>query len=148
MRLWSIHPKYLDSKGLTACWREALLAKKVLEGKTKGYKNHSQLIRFKNDKYPIHAINTYLYYVCKEALQRQYKYDWHKYDLGYVWADQSYQMMVNYDQVQYEFLHLLRKLMTRDRERYNKIRHLKWIEPHPLFKVVAGEIESWEKIKQ
>jgi hypothetical protein len=25
MRLWSIHPRYLDSKGLGALWREALL---------------------------------------------------------------------------------------------------------------------------
>ncbi|MEM3714836.1 MAG: pyrimidine dimer DNA glycosylase/endonuclease V [Nitrososphaeria archaeon] len=40
MRLWSIHPKYLDQKGLVACWREGLLAKKVLLGKVKGYKNH------------------------------------------------------------------------------------------------------------
>ena len=47
MRLWSVHPKYLDSKGLVALWREALLAKQVLEGGTKGYRNHPQLDRFK-----------------------------------------------------------------------------------------------------
>ena len=40
MKLWSIHPKYLDAKGLVALWREALLAQKVLDGKTEGYKNH------------------------------------------------------------------------------------------------------------
>ncbi|WP_223209021.1 pyrimidine dimer DNA glycosylase/endonuclease V [Pyrococcus furiosus] len=38
--LWSLHPKYLDSKGLVALWREGLLAKKVLEGKTRSYRNH------------------------------------------------------------------------------------------------------------
>ena len=38
MRLWSIHPKYLGTKGLVALWREALLAQKVLQGNTKGYK--------------------------------------------------------------------------------------------------------------
>jgi hypothetical protein len=41
MRKWSIHPQYLDTKGLEALWREALLAKNVLEVKTKGYRNHS-----------------------------------------------------------------------------------------------------------
>ena len=60
MRLWSIHFKYLDSKGLVALWREAFLAKKVLEGKTKGYKNHPQLERFRNSSNPISSINSYL----------------------------------------------------------------------------------------
>ncbi|WP_338140756.1 pyrimidine dimer DNA glycosylase/endonuclease V [Candidatus Nitrotoga sp. 1052] len=26
MRLWTLHPCYLDSRGLVALWREALLA--------------------------------------------------------------------------------------------------------------------------
>ena len=43
MRLWSIHPRYLDSMGLVALWREALLAQAVLRGETKGYKFHPQL---------------------------------------------------------------------------------------------------------
>jgi len=30
MRLWSLHPRYLDAKGLVALWREGLLAQKVL----------------------------------------------------------------------------------------------------------------------
>jgi len=47
MRIWSLHPKYLDAKGLVALWRETLLAKNVLEGKTTGYRNHPQLERFK-----------------------------------------------------------------------------------------------------
>lgn len=63
MRLWSIHPKYLDTKGLLAVWREGLLAKKVLEGKTKGYKNHPQLNRFKKLADPLAAINAYLYQI-------------------------------------------------------------------------------------
>ncbi|MFP3226243.1 MAG: pyrimidine dimer DNA glycosylase/endonuclease V [Sulfolobaceae archaeon] len=32
MRLWSIHPKYLDTQGLLGLWREGLLAQKVLLG--------------------------------------------------------------------------------------------------------------------
>ncbi|MBU0535398.1 MAG: pyrimidine dimer DNA glycosylase/endonuclease V, partial [Nanoarchaeota archaeon] len=75
MRLWSIHPKYLDSKGLVALWREALLARKVLQGKTKGYKSHPQLIRFREFPEPIKAINTYLYQVWKESCKRGYCFD-------------------------------------------------------------------------
>ncbi len=56
MRLWSIHPMYLDSKGLVALWREALLAQNVLLEKTKGYKNHPQLIRFRASKNALGAI--------------------------------------------------------------------------------------------
>jgi len=70
MRIWSLHPKYLDTKGLVALWRETLLAQHVLEGKTKGYKNHPQLDRFKRSKKPIEVINQYLAGVYAEALTR------------------------------------------------------------------------------
>lgn len=56
MRLWIIHPKYLDSVGLVAVWRETLSAQKALKGKTKGIANHPQLKRFKNHPYPERAI--------------------------------------------------------------------------------------------
>ncbi|MFN3505685.1 MAG: pyrimidine dimer DNA glycosylase/endonuclease V, partial [Caldimicrobium sp.] len=60
MRLWSIHPMYLDARGLVALWREALLARKVLIGETSGYRNHPQLVRFKRSASPLDAINRYL----------------------------------------------------------------------------------------
>ena len=60
MRLWSIHPKYLDRQGLIALWREALLAQAVLSGKTRGYRNHPQLERFRNHPAPLSAISLYL----------------------------------------------------------------------------------------
>ena len=63
MRLWIIHPKYLDCKGLVALWREGLLARKVLEGKTRGYRHHPQLKIFKSVEDPIVFIDTYLSYV-------------------------------------------------------------------------------------
>jgi len=66
MRIWSIHPKYLDTKGLVALWRENLLAKNVLEHNTRGYKNHPQLIRSKNSGTPLQAINHYLAAVYQE----------------------------------------------------------------------------------
>ena len=37
MRLWTIHPRYLDSRGLVALWRESLLARAVLRSQTRGY---------------------------------------------------------------------------------------------------------------
>ena len=75
MRIWSIHPKYLDSGGLVALWREGLLAQHVLDGKTKGYKNHPQLYRFKETDNPSHTINQYLTIVYLEAKDRGYNFN-------------------------------------------------------------------------
>ncbi|MEM5879252.1 MAG: pyrimidine dimer DNA glycosylase/endonuclease V [Candidatus Aenigmatarchaeota archaeon] len=67
--------KYLDRLGLIAVWGEGLLAKKVLENKTKGYRNHPQLIRFKKYKDPLFAINAYLLEVYKEGIKRGCKFE-------------------------------------------------------------------------
>ena len=75
MRLWSLHPSYLDAKGLTALWREGLLAKAVLAGQTRGYKNHPQLERFKSQPDPQVTINAYLLDVWREAERRGYHFD-------------------------------------------------------------------------
>src|SRR5512147_2354284 len=83
MRIWSIHPKYLDTKGLVALWRETLLAKHVLEGKTKGYRNHPQLQRFKTAKDPLNNINHYLSVVYEEAIVRGYNFDKTKFDSNF-----------------------------------------------------------------
>ena len=48
MRLWTLHPKYLDARDLVALLREALLAQAVLGRQTGGYTRHPQLIRFRN----------------------------------------------------------------------------------------------------
>lgn len=69
MRLWSIAPSYLDRQGLLALWREGLLAKKVLEQKTKGYRQHPQLLRFDKDN-----INYYLETIYQEAINRDYHF--------------------------------------------------------------------------
>jgi hypothetical protein len=109
MRIWSIHPKYLDTKGLVALWRETLLAKHVLEGKTKGYRNHPQLNRFKQADKPIDSINQYLATVYNEALARNYKFDKEKID----WNFESSVMRVTTGQIKYEIAHLLNKLKIR-----------------------------------
>ncbi len=142
MRLWSIHPKYLDVKGIVALWRETLLAKNVLEGNTKGYKNHPQLKRFKKYENPISAINQYLYEIYIEAKSKGYNFDKNKCkNLNLKKA-----IYVTDKQVEYEFEHLKRKLKTRNPEKFNEIKNIKNIEIHSLFKIKKGEIATWEKI--
>ncbi len=142
MRLWSLHPKYLDSKGLVALWREALLAKHVLAGKTKGYKHHPQLTRFKAASEPLACINQYLLAVYREAESRGYHFDKTKID------DKDYdgRLTVTDKQMAYEFQHLLNKLETRDPPRFAEIKATQDIQPHPLFSVIPGAIEDWEVV--
>ncbi len=141
MRLWSIHPKYLDGKGLVALWREGLLAKKVLEGGTKGYRNHPQLERFRAHEKPVGAINRYLRCVLDEAKTRGYRFDESKIDQ----PGKVARIDVTRGQVAHELKHLLSKLLTRDPERYAELKDLYEIEPHPLFHVVEGNVADWER---
>lgn len=143
MRIWSIHPKYLDKLGLIACWRETLLAKHVLLGLTNGYKNHPQLFRFKNTNSPINYINAYLKEIYNEATNRGYNFDINK--IGEIKNDLK-KIEITSGQIKYEFEHLLKKLKIRDVEKYNRIKNTKRIESVSLFKIIAGEIEPWEKI--
>lgn len=140
MRIWSLHPKYLDAKGIVALWRETLLAKHVLEGKTKGYKNHPQLDRFKEMADPLNAINIYLKDVWFEANERGYKFDKSKID----WNTSQIEMKVTDGQLKYEYQHLLKKLKIRDESKYKELKNRAQTEPHPVFSVVTGEIEDWE----
>ena len=140
MRLWSIHPKYLDTKGLVALWREGLLAQNVLLGKSKGYKNHPQLMRFKITDNPSAAIACYLKTVTEEADRRNYHFDKTKI-IDLVFKDK---IPVTNGQIQYEFKHLLHKLKNRDPNLYEKFKNTTEIELHPLFYSVAGDVEDWE----
>lgn len=142
MRIWSLHPKYLDTKGLVALWRETLLAKHVLEGKTKGYKNHPQLLRFKNSKRPLDSINQYLKEVYIEASTRKYNFDKDKIN----WDFQKSKIKVTKGQLDYEWTHLLKKLQTRDPLKYQELKKNSSLESHPIFKIIDGEIEVWEII--
>lgn len=142
MRIWSLHPQYLDSKGLVALWRETLLAKHVLEGKTKGYKNHPQLIRFKKSNDPLNSINAYLSEIYHEAERRGYQFNKEKID----WDFTTIKLKVTEGQMAYETKHLLNKLKERDRPLYEKVRQLDTLDTHPIFKQIAGPIEAWEII--
>ena len=145
MRLWTINFKYLDAKGLVALWREALLAKNVLEGLTKGYKNHPQLIRFYTHQNSIDAINAYLLEVYKEACARGYKFDVAK--VGKFDAENLSKIAVTRGQIEYEFSFLQEKLKLRDLKKYKENLNVKNIEISTIFTEIDGDIEPWEKVK-
>ena len=140
MRLWSLHPSYLDAKGLVALWREALLAKAVLSGQTKGYKHHPQLNRFKETDEPLDRINQYLSEVYFEAQSRGYHFNKDKVD----WNFKPAAMLVTRGQLLYEEKHLLGKLNVRDPEKYREVSGKDNMIPHPLFTVIDGGIAAWE----
>jgi len=141
MRIWSLHPQYLDTKGLLALWRETLLARHVLEGKTVGYKNHPQLNRFKKAEGPLDCINQYLHFVYIEAVKRGYSFDKNKVGTNF----KKYKITVTIGQLEFEKQHLLKKLMIRDILKFNELKQIQSPEVNPLFIVINGDIEEWEK---
>ena len=143
MRLWTLHPKYLDAQGLVALWREALLAQKVLRGETRGYKHHPQLLRFAQTKNPPASLAAYLQGVHDEAMRRGYNFDAAK-----IGARRSRgKLTETRGQLLYEWRHLKRKLQQRDPARRREVAALKIPMPHPLFKIIPGEVRAWEKVK-
>jgi len=201
MRLWSISPCYLDSKGLIALWRESLLCQAVLlkgeytvcprcdgmkwgliahlndnvgyndcpkcngKGKIKTpYYMHPQLERFK-DSFNQNAINIYLYHIWYEANKRGYKFNHSKIPqidvIEQIKDLEHNKLTVTKGQLVFEISHLLKKLKTRDRKKYLEVsKEIEWreganhlyynenkIKANPIFKIIEGGVESWEKIK-
>lgn len=146
MRLWSLHPKYLDTKGLTALWRESLLAQKVLAGNTVGYRNHPQLLRFSAQAYPGAALSNYLLEIWREADRRGYRFDKEKI-LKITETEQVPRLCVNRDQLYYERDWLCQKLQTRDPKRHTSLIGAQEIDCHPLFEIIEGPVEAWENIQ-
>jgi hypothetical protein len=142
MRLWSIHPRYLDPKGLVALWRETLLAKAVLHGETRGYTQHPQLQRFKSHPQPRLAIHSYLAAIHAEATRRGYSFDRTK--VGPVQTVAP--IPVTSGQIAYEWQHLQDKLEARSPEVFAKWGNVPTPECHPLFQVQPGPVESWERM--
>jgi len=142
MRLWSIHPTYLDTKGLVAVWREGLLALHVLSGKTKGYTKHPQLQRFQQHATPVEAITDYLHGIVDEAEKRNFQFDRQKLQ---PFTGVS-KIPVTRGQVEYETNHLKEKLRLRDPQRFLALESQELFLVHPLFELVEGPIASWEKL--
>ncbi|RJR52649.1 MAG: DNA lyase [Desulfobacteraceae bacterium] len=141
MRIWSLHPKYLDCRGLVALWREALLAQAVLMGETKGYTHHPQLARFRKGALPVGLIAEYLRSVHLEAESR-----------GYCFAAKKIsslqppgRLAVSRGQLDFEWRHLTKKLEKRNPAWLSRFQGIVHPEPHPLFRPVRGGIAEWEK---
>ncbi len=139
MRLWSLHPQYLDARGLVALWREGLLAQRVLAGRTRGYRHHPQLIRFRAHADPAAAIATYLDHVRREAARRGYEFR-----APIARARSRRRLTVTNGQLRFELDHLRGKLWRRDRVRYLALAKLRRPLPHPLFRVRIGPVAPWE----
>jgi hypothetical protein len=174
MRLWTLHPRYLDRPGLTGGWREALLAQAVLAGRTRGYRSHPQLVRFRRHADTPAAVGAYLAALADEADRRGYRFDRSRIDCppaavgtgvenGTPGAEGAPSVTppaiqpvmpsttpvrpipVTEGQVAYEWQHLLAKLAERSPEQHAALRGVTDPEVHPLFQVVPGPIEDWER---
>ena len=141
MRLWTLHPQYLDPQGLVALWRESLLARAVLRGETRGYRHHPQLQRFQQLSAPRTAINCYLAGVLSEAQARGYSFDASK--VGPIRTRPRIRGTTG--QLQYEWRHLLQKLRVRSPAQYRRLRGLAQPLPHPMFRIEAGPVAPWER---
>ena len=144
MRLWSFHPVFLDPTGLVALWRESLLAKKVLEGKTRGYTQHPQLIRFREADNPVEMISRYLQTVYDESVRRGYSFKQEK--IGQIRTKIFTPLNVPYGQINYEYWLLQDKLQKRSPEYAERLLSFEGIVVNPVFSVVPGAIAPWEKV--
>ena len=173
MRIWSLRPDYLDRQGLVACWRETLLAQAVIAGRTRGYTNHSQLVRFRTAPDPLAAVGAYLVGLLDEATRRGYRFDAARIDRRArvvrrasepaahrapggtdvpAAADDGPEIAVvpalpvTEGQIAYEWAHLMGKLATRSPERHAALREIADVAVHPLFVAVPGPVEPWERV--
>ena len=142
VRLWSLHPKYLDSRGLVALWREALLAQAVLRGQTKGYRHHPQLERFRDQHSPVGAIADYLRSVHAEAGVRGYEFAGEKISPSRT----SGVLVVTRGQLMHEWDHLMAKLVVRDPQLRERLSSVRRPQSHPSFRIVPGGVASWERV--
>ncbi len=180
MRIWSLHPSLLDRRALVACWRETLLAQKVLRGLTRGYTNHPQLIRFRAHPQPLDAVAAYLSGLADDADARGYSFNraligagedstnensagkngTSNNGTGKNCADKAEdpyasvaRIPVPLGQLEYELAFLQHKVAGRDPEWEHQLsgrlaaRGELAACAHPLFEVVPGAIEPWEKTK-
>ncbi|MBF1681106.1 MAG: pyrimidine dimer DNA glycosylase [Rothia sp.] len=175
MRIWSLHPCLLDRRALVACWRETLLAQKVLRGLTRGYTNHPQLIRFRAHPLPLEAVAAYLSGLADEADARGYSFNraligagensTGKNSSGKNGTDKNCtgkaenpyasvaRIPVPLGQLEYELAFLQHKVAGRDPEWEHRLNERLAARgelaacAHPLFEVVPGAIEPWEKTK-
>jgi hypothetical protein len=142
MRLWTLHPRYLDARGLVAAWREGLLAQAVLRGKTTGYMRHPQLLRFRESASPVASIGAYLVALHEEATRRGYRFDRRR----IVRPGENVRLQATVGQLEYEWQHLRAKLALRDRAWLAGLGHVERPDAHPVFRLRSGGVAGWEVV--
>ncbi len=143
MRLWTLHPRYLDAQGLVAAWREGLLAQKVLMGETRGYTRHPQLTRFQSHPRRLEVIAAYLKGLANEAERREYTFD----RTRILPPEFSGKLRETRGQLLFEWGHLKTKLRARAPVLYQQLRAITCPDPHPLFRIIPGAVREWEKVR-
>lgn len=118
------------------------MAQSVLRGRTNGYTRHPQLVRFLRTQTPVKSIAVYLRVIQREGKQRGYQFDSSKIARG----GQVELIVATKGQLQFEWDHLLMKLRQRNPKWYKELNLVRSVEPHPLFKIIPGGVEEWEKI--
>jgi hypothetical protein len=141
MRIWSLHPRHLDARGLVTVWREGLLARAVLLGRTRGYRYHPQLERWKALADPAAGIDAYLSRILDEARVRGYAFDASK--ITYVPPSRA-RISVTRGQLAFEWRHLLGKLAVRSPQHWRAQRKEK-PTAHASFRTIPGLVARWEK---
>jgi hypothetical protein len=143
MKLWSLHPSYLDIQGLHTVWQEGLLGMMIMENQDAGFQNDPQLIRFWLSGDPMGILGFYLSEIYNEAKNRGFNFDDYKLQK----INNSLTISVNSGQIDYEALELMNILQKRDKEKFrelNQIFQQKSVKTHPLFYIIEGPVEKWE----
>ena len=141
MRLWSLHPRWLDAQGLVAVWREGLLARAVLGGRTRGYRHHPQLERFRAHPTPRLAINAYLAAIHAEATARGYAFDRSRFGT----LREVEPIALTRGQLACEWAHLGDKLARRSPADFERLEQARAPTCHPLFRLGPGPVAAWER---
>ena len=142
MRLWSLHPRYLDPKGLVALWREALARPGRAPGAIPG---------------DIATIPS-----CSDSARSPLRVAASPSTFGPCTRNRSSEATastgarlctggtvarvdVTRGQLDFEWRHLLAKLEKRNPPVLEALQNTGDPAPHPLFRVVPGAIEEWER---
>jgi hypothetical protein len=117
MRVWTIHPKYLDDKGLGGVWMDALLVQKLVHGGECGnYRKHPQCQRWLKGPMERYLLSIYLIEVWLEAKMRGFDYKHEKItmvDAPNSASNQPSRMLVDAEEVKVEKDLLVTKLRDR-----------------------------------
>ena len=141
MRLWTLHPKYLDAKGLVAAWREALLAQAVLRDRNDWLPKPSS-----TDPVPPLTLTGSKYRVLSSRAACRGKPAWvsvrpRKDRLP---RGGRSRLKATLGQLGYEWKHLRAKLAIRDKAWLASLGRVARPDAHPTFRVVPGDVEDWE----